>query len=276
LLLLPYSLSIDCMNDFNDLFGSGGVRIAVIGVLAILALFLFVQTASGISNFGRLANPATDTITVTGMGQAFVAPDIARVSFTVQNDAGKVADAQAETTKQTNAAIEKIKAQGIAEKDIKTLYYSVNPQYDYGRCGAGIICPASAPKIVGYQVSQSIQITVRNLDDVSPLLATLGTLEVQNISGPDFTLDDSTAGYDAARAEAIEKAKAQADKLSDELGVRLGRIVNFSESSGGYPYPIAYGMGGAMKDQAMNVSAPSVPIGENQYNATVSITYEIR
>lgn len=265
------------MNDFKTLFGSTGVRISVIGVLAILALFLFVQTAASAMNLGRAETPATDTITVTGQGQAFMAPDIARVSFTVQNTADKVADAQAETTKQTNAAIEKVKAQGIDEKDIKTLYYNVSPQYDYTRCGAGMVCPASAPKIVGYQVSQSIQVTVRNLDKVSPLLSMLGGLEVQNVSGPDFTLDDPTAGYDAAREEAIEKAKAQAEKLSDQLGVRLGRIVNFNESSGGYPYPIAYGMGGVMNMKLDSAAAaPSIPAGENQYNASVSITYEIR
>ena len=57
--------------------------------------------------------------------------------------------------------------------------------------------------------------------------------------------------------------------------MRLGKVVNFSESSGGYPYPMAYGMGGAA-DSAVKTVAPSVPTGENTYNASVSITYEIR
>ena len=105
------------------------------------------------------------------------------------------------------------------------------------------------------------------------MLGGLGKLEVQNVNGPAFALDDSTAGYSAARYDAIKKAKEQAKILADQLGVRLGKVVNFSESSGGYPYPMmAYGLGGASEKSAV----PDVPVGENTYNASVSITYEIR
>ena len=107
------------------------------------------------------------------------------------------------------------------------------------------------------------------------MLGGLGKLGVQNVNGPAFALDDSTAGYAAARADAINKAKAQAELLADQLDVRLGKIVNFSESSGGYPYPMyGYGMGGDMA--IAKAETPNVPTGENTYNASVSITYEIR
>ena len=77
------------------------------------------------------------------------------------------------------------------------------------------------------------------------------------------------------RADAITKAKAQAKQLAKDLGVSLGKIVNFSESSGNYPVPMyAYGMGGAA-DSTKAVS-PNLPTGENTYNASVSVTYEIR
>lgn len=262
-------------DPFNEIFSSGGVRVALIGSLSILALFLLAQTITLAKDFGRAGTPATDTITVNGDGQATLPPDVARVSFTVENTAPAVADAQAATTKQANAAIDFVKGQGIADKDVKTLSYNISPQYSYTSCPPGVMCP-STPKITGYQVSETIQVTVRDLTSVGAFLGGLGKLSVQNVSGPAFALDDSTAGSDAARADAINKAKIQADLLAKQLGVHLGKIVNFSESSGGYAYPTyATGMMKVSADTA-SVPAPSVPTGENTYNASVSITYEIR
>jgi len=116
---------------------------------------------------------------------------------------------------------------------------------------------------------------MRDLSAVGTMLSGLGKLSVQNVSGPAFALDDSTAGYDAARADAITKAKTQADLLAKQLGVRLGKIVNFSESSGGYTYPM-YALGMGASDSSKTVPTPNIPTGENTYTASVSITYEIR
>ncbi|MDO8231878.1 MAG: SIMPL domain-containing protein [bacterium] len=263
-------------NSLGGILGHTGVRVALISVFTVLALFLFVQTVTSVQGFGRSGSPATDTITVQGAGQATLPPDVARISFTVQNTASTVSEAQSRTTKQANAAIEYVKGKGVAEKDVKTLSYNISPQYSYPNpCPRGSMCPdyIGSPKITGYQVSQTVQVTMRDLTAVGAMLSGLGSLEVQNINGPDFALDDSTAGYDKAREDAINKAKTQADILAKQLGVRLGKIVNFSESSGGYmPYPM--GFGGAA--EAKVSSAPNIPVGENTYNASVSITYEIR
>jgi uncharacterized protein YggE len=256
-------------NQLNEMCVTKSVRVAVIGVLSVLALFLLAQTIVTVQNFGRPSVPATDTITVNGDGQAMLAPDVAHISFTVQNTALAVADAQAATTKQANAAIAFVKGQGIADKDVTTLSYAISPQYSYMNCPPGVMCPSSS-KVTGYQVSETIQVTVRALPSVGTLLGGLGTVGVQNISGPNFTLDDPAAGYDAARADAISKAKAQAVLLSQQLGVHLGKIVNFSESSGGSPGPVYAMSAGTM------ASAPVLPTGENTYAASVSITYEIR
>jgi uncharacterized protein YggE len=196
----------------------------------------------------------------------------------VQNTDTTVADAQAATTKQANAALDYLKEQKIDDKDVKMLSYNIYPQYSYPNpCQPGMLCPtySGTPKITGYQVSETVQVTVHDLTTVGTLLGGLGKLQVQNVNGPDFALDDPTAGYDAARADAIAKAKSQATMLAQQLGVHLGKIVNFSESSGGGYYPMAYGKGGgAMSADA--VAVPSIPVGQNTYNATVSVTYEIR
>lgn len=264
-------------NSLYEMFDNGGVRIALIGALSILALFLLAETITVATNFGRSGVPATDTITVQGSGQAAFPPDVARVSFTVEHTAATVAEAQAATIKQANTVLDFVKEQSVADKDVKTLSYTIAPQYSYpGPCPAGSFCPVRSPKVTGYQVSETVQVTVRDLEKVSDLLAGLGRLEVQNLSGPAFALDDATVGYDAARADAIAKAKAQAAFLAKQLGVSLGKIVSFNESSGGYPYPMMYGLGMGGDGFESKASLPNIPTGENTYNASVSITYEIR
>ncbi len=267
------------MNN-NPLEFNGVLRIAVVGVLGILALFLLAETISATANFGRPSAAATDTITVSGNGQATLAPDVAHISFMVQNTSPTVAEAQAATTKQANAALAFVKAQGVADKDVKTLSYNISPQYSYANpCTAGVVCPVynGTPKITGYEVSETVQVTMRDLSAVGALLSGLGQLSVQNISGPDFALDDPTAGDDVARADAINNAKAQAQLLANQLGVHLGKIVSFDESSGGTIYPMAYSMDSLASGGAKAATQPpSVPAGQNTYNASVSITYEIR
>ena len=247
--------------------------------MVVLALFLLAQTILAFGNFGRPNNPATDTITVSGDGQATLPPDVAKVSFSVQNTTVTVSDAQDKTTVQTNSALAFVKEQGIADKDVKTASYNITPQYSYPNpCTGGVMCPvySGSPKVTGYEVSETIQVTIHDLTAVGKLLSGLGKLSVQNISGPNFTLNDTSAGYDAARADAINKAKLQATLLAKQLGIKLGKIVNFSESSGGYQYPMyATGMGMGASDMKAEAT-PSVPAGENTYNASVSITYEIR
>jgi uncharacterized protein YggE len=259
------------MNERFEFFGNNSIRIAVVGVLAILALFLFAETLLAVQGVG---NPpaAADTITVSGQGQVSLAPDIARITFTVQNTAAKVADAQDATTKQANAAIDWVKGQGIASKDITTLSYSIMPQYSYKTCPPGAFCPSSGT-ITGYQVAETVQVTVRNLDQVADLLGGLGQQNVQNISGPNFGLETPNAGQEAARGAAITDAQTQAATLAKQLGVRLGRVVSFSEGGNG-PYPVAFesmAAGGAAK-----AATPEIPAGENTYTDTVTITYAIR
>lgn len=256
----------------NDLFANNSVRIAFVGVLAILALFLFAETIGAIQEFSNPTSPPADTITVTGQGQAALAPDIAHITFTVQNEAKAVADAQSATTKQANAVIDAVKGAGIAAADITTLSYTINPQYSYKACPAGTYCPSSGT-ITGYQVAETVQITVHDLSQVSGLLNTLGQEQVQNLSGPNFALEDPNAGQDAARAAAIADAKQQAQTLAKQLGVSLGRITSFSEGSGGYPYPATYAMSAA--GSAASAPAPEVPAGNNTYTDTVTITYAI-
>lgn len=254
------------------------VRYAAAAALAVLALFLLVKTFDALDQFGMGPNHPVNTITVTGEGKSTSVPNIAQVTFTVQETAGTVQAAQDAATKRTNDSLAAIKAMGIDDKDVKTLGYNVYPQYAENACPPGAMCKlaAGSNKITGYQVSQTVQVKVRDTAKAGDVLQKLGTLGVQNISGPDFMLDDDSGVQDEARAAAIKDANEKAQVLAKQLHVRLGKVMNFSENGGGYPYPMYSSRGGMAMDAAAQSVAPSLPVGQNETNVTVQITYEIR
>lgn len=260
--------------------GNKAIRIAAIAVLATLALFLVVKTWD--AAFERNQYEPTNAITVEGTGDVSLVPDIAEIVFTVTESATTVKAAQDASTKKTDAAIEALKGLGVAEKDVKTTNYSVSPKYEYAApCGVGMACAtvvSGTPKIVGYDVSQTITVKVRDTAKAGDTLAALGGLGVQNIQGPNFMVDDEDAAKAEARGKAIEEARAKAKVLAKQLGVSLGKVVSYSEGSSGYPQPMMYTAsmkaGGVM--DARVESVPSLPTGENKTSITVSVTYEIR
>ncbi len=255
------------------------VRYSAAAALSLLALFLLVQTLDALTDFGRSDNPYMNTITVEGTGKAASIPNLAVVSFSVTERGTTVAEAQTKATGKTDAALAAVEGMGIEEKDVKTTAYNVYPQYENIQPCYGMVCPEIArnPRIIGYEVSQTVEVKVRDTAKAGDVLQALGTLNVQNISGPNFTVDEDDAIRNAAREEAIEQAKAKAKVLADELGVRLGKVISFYENNQ-YPYYEEgfNGAKGGMAMDAMAQSAPRLPAGEQETEISVSITYEIR
>ncbi|HEX8946601.1 MAG TPA: SIMPL domain-containing protein, partial [Candidatus Paceibacterota bacterium] len=235
------------------------VRFALIAVLGMLAIFLLAETVDVVKGIGEPPPSPSDTIVVSGQGKATAIPDIVTITYTITKTADTVADAQAEATHVEDAALTFLKKQGVAEADVRTTSYEINPHYEYHTCFEGV-CPA--PKITGYDVSQAVSVKVRDIKTVGDVIGGLGEVGVTNLSGPSFAVDDPTSVEAQARAEAITKAKAQAKELAGQLGVRLVRIVYFNEQTPSSP-PIPYGMGGG--ESFVKAAAPSVPTGQNEY-----------
>lgn len=267
----------------NGLFeGSTGDRLrkAIFAAVVVLIAFLAIAVINGVLGLRYIGAgvPAANTITVSGHGEAVAVPDIATFSFSVVSEKSDVASAQADATAKANATTDYLKSAGIAEKDIQTSNYSINPQYDYiqGTCTNGY-CPSGRQVLRGYEVRQTTTVKVRNTAKAGDLLAGVGSKGATEVSGLNFTFDDPTKVQTDARNKAIADAKAKADVLAKQLGVSIVRVTAFNESSGGgYPTPIAYGMGASSQAKDMAAVAPTISTGENKVTNDVSVTYEIR
>lgn len=246
--------------------------------LIVLSAFFIVLMFKTIKEFRFVGKGANETnqFTVTGRGEAFAVPDVAKISFTIEKEAKTVKEANGVVDEKSSKAIAFLKEKKIDEKDIKTANNSFYPVYDYPAC---YTYPCNQKQTLrGYTSSRTIEVKVRDLDIASSVVEGLAGLEVTNLVGPEFTLSDEDKVQEDARNDAIENARAKAEKLAKALGVKIVRVVNFSESTGGYNpvQPMMYAKGGADMAVAQSAPAESLPQGQNKYTSDVSIVYEIR
>ncbi len=253
----------------------------IIGAVAILAIFLVIISIKEIKSIGYVGtdNPIYNTISVNGKGEAVSIPDVATFSFSVTETAKTVAEAQSKATDKTNAALKAVRDAGIADKDIKTTSYSINPHYEYQDSVCSVAyCKPGKSVLTGYEVSQSIQVKIRDLAKAGAIFTSIGSLDVQNVNGLSFSIDDIEKVKADARAKAIADAQSKAKALARQLGVRIVRITSFYDSS---DQPSYYGRGEGMGADMMSVKvaapmSPQVPVGEDKIVSNVTITYEIK
>lgn len=252
--------------------------------LVMLTVFLVALTKQ-VKN----TTATTNTVSFSGEDRIFAKPDIVAVSFSIVTEAATSKAAQEANSQKSQKVVDFLKEQGIEEKDIKTTEYNVYPQYSYPRplplSLQGQSYPVnpspkpeyypSSPRITGYQINQSFEIKVRDLDKVSAVLDGLVTAGVNQVNHLGFKIDDPDKLQTEARKQAIENAKIKARKLQKQLGIRLGKIINYSEG-GGYPPYFLEARAFAPAGSGGDIQGPSVPPGENEIVVNVTITYQIR
>ena len=272
------------MNNLNDV-QKGRLFNVVLLTVVILAVFLAVEAVNAIKQYSYIGSGVypTNVISVTGTGEVYSVPDTGSLSFSVIEEGKVVKDAQEKATTKTNAILSALKAMNIVEKDIKMTGYNTGPKYEWQQsvCPAlssgSYVCPPSKNVLIGYEVSQTVSVKIRKIEDSGNVLTKVGELGATNIGDLQFVVDDMDAVNAEARSEAIADAKAKAKTLSKSLGIRLVKIVNYSEN-GEYPQPMLYAAGGMAKTMsADSVSvAPQVPVGENKIVSNVTITFEVK
>jgi len=253
-------------------------------ILVLMGSFLAVaKTVTEIKSYRFIGGgvAATNTIAVSGEGEVYASPDIATISFSVREEAKKVGDAQDKVNTKMKAALVAVRKIGVADKDIKTQNYSSSPKYEWQEGTVSCMsldCPPPRPGrqvLVGYEVLQSVTLTIHDLDTTSAVVDALGTAGVTDMQGPNFAIDKEDDLKAEARKQAIEKARAKAEVLARDLGVSLVRVVSFSEG-GNYPIYARTMMADVAMEKANVAPMPELPQGEEKITSQVTVTYEIR
>lgn len=240
--------------------------VAALAVAIFLVLFFGVSAYKQFKEARYVGHGAQyqNAIAITGEGKVFAKPDIGQISLTVLSNAKTVTAAQQDNTDKMNKVTQAIKDLGVAEADLQTVSYNINPTYQY---------ISGKSVIIGYEVSQTLQVKIRDLTKVGQILEKGATLGANQAGALSFTFDDPEKLNAEARQKAIVNAKQKAQDLAQSLGVKLGKVTSFSESVYGGPQPMyygstAYGIGGGG-------ATPDVQTGQNEIDISVSLVYEI-
>lgn len=202
---------------------------------------------------------------VTGEGEAFLAPDMAVMQLTVTREGDTARAALDANSSAMQQVLDAMRAAGVEERDLRTSQFSIQPRYRHlPRQQDGSQEP---PSIVGYQVSNSLEVRVRDIDAVGAVLDRAVSLGVNQDGQIQWANADPREAEDAARRAAVKDALARARTLAEAAGVKLGKVLEITEQGGAAPMPAMF------RREAVMAAADSVPLatGENAYRVSVSL-----
>jgi uncharacterized protein YggE len=205
-------------------------------------------------------------LSANGEGKVYLVPDLANIFIGVHSEAATVADALKANNTQADAIQKALVALGVDPKDIQTSAFNVYPQQQFDQKGEN-------PR-TNYVVDNTVNVTVRDLNQLGTLLDSVVSSGANSIHGIQFDVKDKAKALAQARKQAIDDAKAQAQAMAQDAGVQLGLVQTINVSMGNNPpSPVYYA-----KD-AMSVGAGgSVPVSSGQLLivAQATLTFEIK
>ena len=204
-------------------------------------------------------------ISLSGHGEVRATPDIAYVTSGVVTQGATAAEALAANTKAMTDLFAALRESGIEDRDVQTSNFSVQPRYDFSN--------NQAPKMVGYDVSNNVTVTLRKVDTLGTLLDRMVQSGSNQISGISFDVSKPDDAMDEARKLATEDATRKAKVYAKAMGIELGNVMQVSEGSAAQP-PMPMVRSTMMKADA----APPVPMaaGEQTLAVDVNVIWEIK
>ncbi|WP_375288056.1 SIMPL domain-containing protein [Sphingomonas sp.] len=211
--------------------------------------------------------PDATVLDVSAVGRITQAPDIATVRAGVVAQAPTAAAAMAEAAERMARVTAALRSAGVAERDIRTSTVSLSPRYRYAE--------NQPPVVTGYQASNGVTVRFREIGRTGRVLDALVSAGANQIDGPQLSIDRADAALDAARTDAVQRARARADLYAKAAGLSVARIVSIGEAGendGATPHPpIAY-MARAKADSPPTELSP----GETEVTATITVRFLLR
>ncbi|MBI2172313.1 MAG: SIMPL domain-containing protein [Chloroflexi bacterium] len=209
-------------------------------------------------------------IWVGGSGRVVITPDLATLSLGVESRSKTVEQARAEAAQAMSAVMDVLKKNGIADKDIRTEYFNIQPEYVWNDF-------SKRQEITGYRVSNSLSVKSRNLDGVGALIdaVSLAGGDLVRINGISFSAEHPETYAGQAREAAVKDAMAKAQQFATLTGVKLGKLVYISETGGNVPVYQDYAKGMIAAAEAGALPPTPISPGETEVTITVQAVFGI-
>ncbi len=226
-------------------------------------MFLLVMTLLLVTPVFANEAPKATLVQVTGNSQKEVAPDVARITLTVNSIHGKLDRAKADNTLAVNRVLAALAQQGVYDDQIKTDTYQVNPIYEYEK--------DRLPVLKGYRVTQSLDVRT-SIDKVGTVINEATNAGVNEIHSIRFETANETESKNEALKDAVRDAMKKAEVIAAALNKRVARVALVNETGVFYQPLLENRM---LKAAAMDGAAPSIPAGKVTVGANVQVTVEL-
>ena len=234
--------------------------------ISICAAALIALAPAGLAQTVPVQPQLSPGISVVGQGIVLAQPNVARITLGADVFDQSLANAQAEAARRMDAVVAKLKADGIAEDDIRTVSFNITPQYDQRG-------DQTQPVLRGYQVQNLVAVRTTNVAGLGPLLDDAVSSGATRIFGISFESDNMEALKNQARDQAMQNATNKAQQLARDAGVSLGRPTSVEESDTGGVTPVRQTV--APQAAAPAATTPIQP-GQLQVSTTVRVVWSIQ
>ena len=225
--------------------------------------FLAAAFAGGAQAQVQPQPSAEARVIVIGEGSVRVTPDYAHVESGVTTRARTVKEATDANSKLMAAITSALLDSGIAQADIQTSRFSIQPVYAPQE-------PRAEPKLTGYSVSNQVRVNIRQIGKLGEILDRLVAAGVTNVGNIAFLVSDPSKALDQAREAAIADARRKAEIYARASGLQLGKVMWITEDPGFAPVPMRAGAPSGMAAAAVPISA-----GEDTLHARVTVGFDI-
>jgi len=245
-------------SHFTDAVAVHGGRCAFLCAAAVLSVIV----AAGLPARADDAKPAAEArIIVIGEGGVSAEPNYARITSGVTARAKTAKEANDAASKTMAGILATLQAAGIEQKDVQTSRFSLRPVYFQE--------PKIEPKFIGFDASNQLHITIRQIDKIGEVLDRLIAVGATDVGAVEFLHSDPSKLLDRAREAAMADARRKAELYAHAAGLTLGSVAWVTEDSSSPLFA---------PKMAMRAVAPSaVPIatGEDTLQVRITVGYEI-
>jgi uncharacterized protein len=221
--------------------------------VAVVSILLFLFTITGLAQDQRQPILHPDTVYVGADGKFESAPDTALVQF---NIAAQEPELQAAHTRATNAAEQvrqALRANGIDPKQAEIGSFQVAPVYDWKN---------PKRKVVGYRVSSSISVKLKDFSKIGPLASKFAELDVTESQSINYLLDNIDVAKVKAVEDAFQRAKASAEAVARAGGRQIGQLSYASVDT----FEPVYPMRAMATDRMMTMKAEAAPAPTEEFS----------
>jgi uncharacterized protein len=239
------------------------IRQMVRGCAALIFLTGLAQVCPAQENC-----PHPRLISVVGTAEINVPPDEVVLSLGVESRDKVLATAKSENDRRVKKVLSLARAAGVEQKYIETSTLQMGPTYSEEKI----------PRLLGYEVSQTIAITLKDLTKYEALMTQLLESGVNRVDGINFRVGEPRKFRDEARSKAIAAAKEKAVAMAGQLGQTIGKPWVISEETGGsiFNYAVQANITRSAAGGGEGTEESTVAPGQVTIRASVNVSFELQ